>query len=121
MAPVAETAGNFLRAVPVALGLAVIEFTLLELRALPWDGILLALLSGALTSGLGYTLWYATLPHLTSTTSGVVQLTVPVLAAALGALLLAEPVTLRLGVASGLILGGVAVATLRGAGSRSNE
>lgn len=104
--PLAETAANFVLAAPVCL---------LVLLALPGAGTgtsaagaALAILSGAVTSGLGYALWYAVLPRLDASVSGLVQLSVPVLAAAGGALLLGEAVTLRMLGAGLLTLGGIA-------------
>ena len=76
-------------------------------------GIVLALMSGVVTSGLGYVLWYRVLRDLTTTQASVVQLTVPVLAGFGGVMFLAEQVSGRLIAASALILGGVAVAVLR--------
>lgn len=76
-------------------------------------GALLALISGSVTSGLGYVLWYKVLRRLTTTRAAVLQLLVPVLAALGGILFLAEAVSLRLLIASILILGGVALAVLR--------
>lgn len=104
--PLGATAGNFLRSVPMAFALA-----LFALPWLQWDerGALLALASGALASGIGYAIWYAALPGLRSTSAATVQLSVPVLAAAGGALLLAEPITPRLLIASLAILGGIAL------------
>lgn len=107
--PLKATAGNFLRSVPLAVGLGLI--------ALPWlqrdaQGALLALASGALASGIGYAIWYAALPGLRATSAATVQLSVPVLAAAGGAFVLAEPFTPRLLIASLAILGGIALALL---------
>jgi drug/metabolite transporter (DMT)-like permease len=106
---VRDTAGNFVRAVP----LAALAF------ALPWGsfepharGIVLAVISGALASGLGYVIWYRALRELSATTAAIVQLTVPVLAAAGGVLLLGERPTLRLFAAGLAILGGVLAAIL---------
>ena len=98
------TAGNFLRAVPLAVSLS-----LLLMPASSWDdaGAVYALLSGALASGVGYAIWYTALRGLTATSAATVQLTVPVIAAAGGVTLLGEPVTLRLVLASVAILGGV--------------
>jgi drug/metabolite transporter (DMT)-like permease len=75
-------------------------------------GITLAVLSGAVTSGLGYALWYAVLPRLGAARAAVAQLTVPILAALGGAALLAEVPGLRFWLASLLVLGGVALASL---------
>ena len=104
--PAAATAGNFLRAVPFA-GVA-------GLIGLPWArvdslGILYAVISGAVTSGLGYVIWYRVLPSLKATSAATVQLSVPVLAATGGILLLGEGVTLRYVVASLAVLGGIAL------------
>jgi len=72
-------------------------------------GLICAILSGAVTSGLGYALWYHVLPGLTAATAAVAQLTVPVIAAAAGALILAEPLTSRFALATLMVLGGVAL------------
>jgi drug/metabolite transporter (DMT)-like permease len=102
-----NTAGNFLLTVPMAvLMLAVAGGTA------GWSarGVLLAATSGALASGVGYAIWYAALPSLTATRAALVQLLVPVIAAAGGVALLGEAVPLRLPVAATLVLGGVALA-----------
>lgn len=104
--PVRANAGNFLRASLCCVPL--------YLAALPWashdaEGMLYAVLSGAIASALGYAIWYVALRGLTVTTAGLVQLSVPVIAAAGGVLLLGEAVTWRLVVASVAVLGGVAV------------
>ena len=75
-------------------------------------GILLAILSGAIASGIGYVIWYSVVRGLSSTRAATVQLSVPVLAAFAGVIFLAEVVTLRLVVASALILGGVALTVI---------
>jgi drug/metabolite transporter (DMT)-like permease len=102
----AANAGNFLRAVPLALGIS-----LVMARGTSPDpsGVLYAVTSGALASGVGYAIWYAALPSLRSTTAAVVQLCVPALATLGGALLLAEPITARVLVASTAILGGIGI------------
>jgi drug/metabolite transporter (DMT)-like permease len=71
--------------------------------------MLLAVVSGALASGVGYVAWYAALAGLSATSAATVQLSVPVIAAIGGVLLLSEPVTLRLILASAATLGGVAL------------
>ena len=81
-------------------------------RALTVAGILLAATSGAIASGLGYTIWYAALPRLTATRASIVQLAVPVVAATGGIVLLGEQPTLRLIIATVTILTGVALAVL---------
>lgn len=110
-APLADTGGNFLRCLPAA-GFLVLAGAL-GAGTSP-AGAIYAVLSGAFASGLGYAVWYTVLPAIGRSTAAYVQLTVPALAAAGGVLFIAEPVTLRLMLASVGILGGVAVA-LRGA------
>jgi drug/metabolite transporter (DMT)-like permease len=107
--PLAATTGNFVLAVPVAVLVGLLMVKRMEISTL---GLILAVLSGALTSGLGYVIWYAALRGLTATQAATVQLTVPVLAALGGVFFLSEAVTLRLLVASVLILGGVAFAVV---------
>jgi len=106
-APLADTALNFAWAIPLALlvSLAAIRESHLSPR-----GIALAAASGALASGLGYTVWFAALRGLTAIRAATVQLTVPVLAAAGGVLFLQESVTVRLVASAALILGGVGLA-----------
>lgn len=103
------TAGNFLRAAPMALVLSV-----LLLRDASFDpaGAWYAFLSGALTSGIGYAVWYTALPFLKSTTAAAVQLSVPVIAALGGVAFLDEPFTLRLLAAAVAIIGGIALVAL---------
>ncbi len=103
----AATAWNFALAVPPGLALV---WLLRGAGTVSAAGLGLAVLSGMVTSGLGYALWYAILPRLGAARAGVAQLTVPVLAAACGAVVLAEPVSLRLVVAGLVVLGGVALA-----------
>ena len=103
------TAGNFLRAAPMALALSLF---LARGTSLDRSGVVYAAASGALASGLGYAIWYAALPALRSTTAAVVQLCVPVITTLLGLALLAEPITLRVILASGAILGGIALVVL---------
>ena len=102
--PLANTTGNFVRSVPMIV-IAAIPF--LSKIHLSNRGIVLAVLSGAVTSGIGYTVWYAALKFHTSTRAAVLQLAVPVIAAAAGALLLDEAATVRLLIASVMILGGI--------------
>ena len=104
--PVAATAGNFLRAAPLALLLSAAFASAFQAT---FSGVALAVASGALTSGLGYVVWYAALPGLSALRAASVQLSVPPLAALGGALLLAEAVSLRLLLASAAILGGIAL------------
>lgn len=100
------TAGNFLRALPFALALAV--FAPVPLNA-DWPSIAYAVASGALASGVGYAIWYAALPGLTATHAATVQLSVPVLTALGGVFFLGETITARLIIGSLAILGGIAL------------
>ena len=102
--PTAVTAGNFLRAIPVSAVLSIVMIRQLSLDGL---GIVYAVLSGALTSGIGYAVWYSVLPFLKATQAATVQLSVPVLAALAGILFLDEQLSLRLVLASVAILGGI--------------
>ena len=109
------TAGNFLRAVPFALALSA--------AALGWTkvdgaGIACAIASGALTSGVGYAIWYTTLKHLEATHAATVQLSVPAIAAFGGVLLLGESISLRLVLAAVAILGGIALVIVSRQGAR---
>lgn len=107
--PLAATAVNFACAVPLAL-LASLVAAGLGATHLSAPGFGLAVLSGALASGGGYAIWYGALRGLSSTRAGLVQLSVPPLAAVGGVLLLGEDVTLRLGLSAVAILGGIALA-----------
>ncbi|MGA7965822.1 MAG: DMT family transporter, partial [Gammaproteobacteria bacterium] len=104
--PIRVTSGNFLRTVPIALVLSIV---MARQASFDVTGVGYALASGALTSGLGYAIWYAALPALKATTAATVQLSVPVIAALGGVLLLGEPLGLRLVAATIAILGGIAL------------
>ncbi|WP_199499987.1 DMT family transporter [Methylovirgula sp. 4M-Z18] len=104
--PLAATAGNFLRAAPLALASSVILIARAHTDA---TGFILALTSGALTSGVGYAIWYAALRRLSATRAATVQLSVPLIAAFGGVALLSEAITPRLLVSSAAILGGIAL------------
>jgi drug/metabolite transporter (DMT)-like permease len=104
--PICATAGNFLRAVPLAMALSV--------ATLPWSsldssGFWYAVASGALASGLGYAIWYTALRGLKATSAASVQLSVPVITAIGGIVFLGEPISFRLVLASVAILGGIAL------------
>ena len=104
--PAGATTGNFVRAVPMTALASVILFRFAHFdRA----GVGYAVLSGAIASGVGYVIWYTALPGLRATSAATVQLSVPVLAAAGGILLLGEPLTLRFLCASVAVLGGIAL------------
>ena len=102
----AATGGNFMRAVPFA---AILSLAAATGASPDQTGLIYAVLSGAVTSGLGYVLWYAALPALSATSAATIQLCVPAIAALGGAVLLAEPITARLLLASAAILGGIAL------------
>lgn len=113
--PTRTTAGNFLRAVPFAASLSVIT---LGWASVDGAGIAYAIASGALTSGVGYAIWYTALKGLRATHAATVQLSVPVIAAFGGVLLLDESITLRLVLAATAILGGIALVVLSRQGAR---
>jgi len=103
--PAKVTAGNFLRAVPIAALLSVLMLK----GSLDNAGFWYAVSSGALASGIGYAIWYTALPALKATKAATVQLSVPVIAALGGVVFLGEPITLRLVLAAAAILGGIAL------------
>ena len=107
--PARATAGNFLRAVPFAAALAL---AFLPSAHIDRAGVLYAVLSGALASGAGYVIWYTALPGLKAASAATVQLSVPVLTATGGILLLGEPLSLRFLLASVAVLGGIALVVL---------
>lgn len=111
----ALTASNFVRATPMAIAVSLIFLGAMHVTV---HGALLAIASGALASGLGYVIWYRVLPELAPATASVVQLAVPPLAATGGILFLGERLTLRLALATLVVLGGIALTLL--AGSRSS-
>ncbi len=116
--PTAATAGNFIRATPMAAATLLLFWAIGHLHA-SRTGIALAATSGAITSGLGYALWYHVLKTLHTTRAAIVQLTVPVLVALAGVFFLSEKLTWRLAVASVTILGGVALAVLGRSAAKS--
>ena len=105
--PLVDTAYNFMITAPAALALCALSLVqgTPDLAGLGW-----AIASGALASGIGYAFWYGALPNLTRSGAAIVQLSVPVIAAAGGIVFIGEALTLRLVIASVLILGGLAVA-----------
>lgn len=111
--PTGVTAGNFMRAAPMTLVLSLLLLSQPEVRAsLDAAGFGYALASGALTSGIGYAIWYTALPALKATQAATVQLSVPVITALGGIVFLGESLTLRLILASIAILGGIALVIL---------
>ncbi|MDH1011773.1 DMT family transporter [Pseudomonas nicosulfuronedens] len=107
--PLAITTGNFVRAIAFAALLAVFFHADLRIDTL---GIVYAVLSGAVASGIGYAIWYSALPGLSAIQGASVQLSVPVLAALSGAALLGEAISLRLALVSLAVLGGIALILL---------
>lgn len=109
--PLATTAGNFVRG-------AVLALPLLLMPKANWDavGLIWAVMSGAVASGIGYAIWYAALPSLAATQAATVQLSVPVIAALSGAALLGEPLGLRLVLTSAIVLIGIAFVIRKPAG-----
>jgi drug/metabolite transporter (DMT)-like permease len=104
--PTKVTAGNFLRAAIIAATMSVFVFKSASLNNV---GVWYAILSGALTSGVGYAIWYTALRGLKATNAAIVQLSVPVIAAFGGIVFLGESISLRLAIASVSILGGIAL------------
>lgn len=104
--PLSDTTGNFVRSLPFAAIAFLIYLPQFQMSAF---GVLLAVISGAAASGVGYAVWYAALKGLTSTRAAVLQLSVPVIAGVLAFILLDEQMTLRLLFAALLILGGIAI------------
>jgi len=107
--PLADSTGNFVYAVPMILLIRLITVNDIQLSG---SGILFAVLSGALASGVGYVIWYSALRGLTTTRAAIIQLSVPVLAAWGGVIFLAENISARLLLAGILILGGIGLTVL---------
>jgi drug/metabolite transporter (DMT)-like permease len=105
--PVDATAGNFLRAAPLALVVLLLWSSTIAITA---EGFLWAALSGSITSAVGYVIWYAALPRMAATLAATVQLSVPALAAFGGIVFLSERISLRLILSGALILAGVGLA-----------
>ena len=104
--PTVVTAGNFLRTIPVTL--------VMSLAAWSWQsvdptGVIYALASGALASGVGYAIWYTALRGLKATSAATIQLSVPVIAAVGGVVFLGEAMNMNLVLASATIIGGIAL------------
>ncbi|WP_018148144.1 DMT family transporter [Henriciella marina] len=110
--PTLLTAGNFARASFLALLVAFPALFLSGEAAPSLEGTAYALASGAITSALGYAIWYAALRHLSASLAAIAQLTVPAIAAFGGMIFLDEPLTVRFLIATALILSGVALASL---------
>ena len=108
--PRGATAKNFAFAVPFAI---VVSAIMLPSTHLAIEGVGFAVASGAIASGIGYSLWYAALPSLTAARAGIVQLAVPVVAALGGIIFFGEQLSVRLVLATCAILGGIGLATLK--------
>jgi drug/metabolite transporter (DMT)-like permease len=113
--PLADTAGNFLRSVPMVIAAGGVFVSSVQLST---RGAILAILSGSIASGIGYSIWYAVLKYHTPTRAGILQLSVPVIAAIGGILLLAETASIRLLIAGGLVLGGIGLTLMKGKKAR---
>lgn len=107
--PLMDTTYNFLRTIPFVALLAI--FTMQNMNYSS-EGIILALISGAITSGVGYTIWYIALGGLTSTQAAVLQLSVPVIAALGGVLFVSEEITMRLIISAAIVLSGILMVVL---------
>lgn len=114
--PIAMTAGNFLRAALLSLPIAIF---FLDSQNYNQTGVILALTSGIITSGIAYIIWYRALALLSTTKAAILQLLVPPLASLGGVLFISEQFTTRLLIASILILGGVILSVLNGKASQS--
>jgi drug/metabolite transporter (DMT)-like permease len=102
--PILDTSANFLRTIPFVVVL--ILFTVHYAQLTNW-GIIYSILSGAVTSAVGYAIWYLVLKDLTVTQAAVLQLLVPILAALGGVLFVSEMISMRLVISSLLVLGGI--------------
>ena len=107
--PLIDTSNNFIKTIPFVVILLIITF---KKENYSLEGIILAVISGGITSAIGYTIWYMALRKLTSIQASVVQLMVPVIAALGGVLFMSEVITQRLAISSLLILGGILIVTL---------
>lgn len=105
-----DTTFNFLRCTPIILILLLVQYKEMTFTS---NGLILAVISGGLTSGIGYSIWYYALKTLPTLKAAVLQLLVPILATAGGVLFANEPITLRLSLSSLLVLGGIALVVLR--------
>lgn len=111
--PLLNTCGNFIRAGFICLCLLPLLFTPLWQMHISTQGLWLAIAAGAITSGIGYAIWYAVLPHLSVISAGVLQLLVPLIAVLGGVIFVGERITPSLILAASMILGGVLLVTLK--------
>jgi drug/metabolite transporter (DMT)-like permease len=105
-----STTSNFVLSITMVVILMAVAMSDVDLTT---RGMVLAVASGAVTSGIGYVIWYAALEYLSAMQAALVQLSVPAIATAGGIALLAEPLSLRLLVSSALVLGGISIALTR--------
>ncbi len=103
--PLIATCANFVAALPVII----VAWVVMEMGPIGAKGAVLAIVSGGVTSALGYALWYQVLPQLQTATAAVAQLSVPLIAALGGFVVLGEPVTVAFAVSSALVLGGIGI------------
>ena len=107
--PLLDTTYNFIRTMPLVLVLVLLTINDMHFSS---EGILLAVIAGGLTSGIGYTIWYIALTGLTSTQAAVIQLSVPIIAAIGGVIFVSETITARLIISSIVVLGGILMVVL---------
>ena len=107
--PLMDTTYNFIRTIPPVLILLIMTIQDANYTS---EGVLLAVLSGAIASGIGYTIWYVALTGLTATQAAVLQLLVPVIAAAGGIIFVSEAVSMHLIISGSMILGGILIVIL---------
>jgi drug/metabolite transporter (DMT)-like permease len=105
--PLAQTMSNFVRTVPLLLVVSLLTVSQFHMQP---NGVLFAVMSGIMASGAGYVVWYRALRTLTATRAAVVQLAVPILAAAGGVTFLGEMLSPRLVLSSVMVLGGIFLA-----------
>jgi drug/metabolite transporter (DMT)-like permease len=107
--PLADTTGNFIRTVPMILIIVLLFLSNIQIST---KGIIFAILSGAIASGIGYSIWYRVLKDHTATRAAILQLSVPAIASVGGVIFLAENLSFRIFLASSLILGGILIAII---------
>jgi drug/metabolite transporter (DMT)-like permease len=107
--PVASNATNFLLSLVFIVALTIVTWSDAEMNA---RGVIIAIIAGSITTGIGYVIWYAALDYLKAMQAALVQLSVPVIATIGGVVLLAEPLSLRLTASSALVLGGIMIALI---------
>ena len=105
--PVGQNGGNLIRTLPLLLIVSVLA---LRLQHIEMRGVILAILSGAVTTGLGYAVWYSALRGLTATRAALVQLLVPVITVTGGVVFLREPISPRVVLSAAIVIGGIALA-----------